>query len=90
MAFVIVQHLDPHHTSQLPKLLSKATAMPLIELTETKSMARLSPWSILREGKTAMPVKRHAAHNKLAAKMRNGGPGATAKLRHRLAHLRAN
>ena len=40
MAFVIVQHLDPHHTSQLPKLLSKATAMPVIELTETKSMAR--------------------------------------------------
>jgi two-component system, chemotaxis family, CheB/CheR fusion protein len=33
MAFVIVQHLDPHHASQLPKLLSKATAMPVINLT---------------------------------------------------------
>jgi two-component system CheB/CheR fusion protein len=32
MAFVIVQHLDPHHASQLPKLLSRATAMPVIEL----------------------------------------------------------
>jgi two-component system, chemotaxis family, CheB/CheR fusion protein len=35
MAFVIVQHLDPNHASQLPKLLSKATAMPVIELAGT-------------------------------------------------------
>ena len=35
MAFVIVQHLDPHHASRLPKLLSKVTAMPVIELGET-------------------------------------------------------
>ena len=34
MAFVIVQHLDPHHASRLPKLLGKVTAMPVIELTE--------------------------------------------------------
>jgi two-component system CheB/CheR fusion protein len=34
MAFVIVQHLDPHHASQLPKLLSKVTAMPVVELAE--------------------------------------------------------
>src|SRR4030095_9349334 len=32
MAFVIVQHLDPHHASRLPKLLGKITAMPVIEL----------------------------------------------------------
>jgi two-component system CheB/CheR fusion protein len=37
MAFVIVQHLDPHHASQLSKLLSKATTMPVIELTGTTS-----------------------------------------------------
>lgn len=35
MAFVIVQHLDPHHASQLSKLLSRATAMPVIELAGT-------------------------------------------------------
>jgi two-component system, chemotaxis family, CheB/CheR fusion protein len=35
MAFVIVQHLDPHHASQLSQLLSKVTAMPVIELAET-------------------------------------------------------
>ena len=35
MAFVIVQHLDPHHGSQLAKLLGKATTMPVMELTET-------------------------------------------------------
>jgi two-component system, chemotaxis family, CheB/CheR fusion protein len=34
MAFVIVQHLDPHHASRLPKLLSKVTTMPVIELAE--------------------------------------------------------
>jgi two-component system CheB/CheR fusion protein len=32
MAFVIVQHLDPHHASRLPKLLGKITAMPVVEL----------------------------------------------------------
>jgi hypothetical protein len=35
MAFVIVQHLDPHHGSELSKLLGKTTAMPVIELAET-------------------------------------------------------
>jgi two-component system CheB/CheR fusion protein len=35
IAFVIVQHLDPHHASRLSKLLSKVTAMPVIELAET-------------------------------------------------------
>jgi two-component system, chemotaxis family, CheB/CheR fusion protein len=32
MAFVIVQHLDPHHTSRLPGLLGKVTAMPVTEI----------------------------------------------------------
>src|SRR5437899_2014752 len=35
MAFVIVQHLDPHHGSRLPNLLGKATSMPVTEVTET-------------------------------------------------------
>jgi two-component system CheB/CheR fusion protein len=29
MAFVIVQHLDPHHTSHLPEILAKSTSMPV-------------------------------------------------------------
>src|SRR5438270_10390130 len=33
MAFVVVQHLDPHHTSRLAGLLGKVTQMPVIELT---------------------------------------------------------
>lgn len=37
MAFVIVQHLDPHHASRLPKLLGKVTAMPVVELAEPVS-----------------------------------------------------
>jgi two-component system, chemotaxis family, CheB/CheR fusion protein len=35
MAFVIVQHLDPHHGSRLPNLLGKATSMPVNEVTGT-------------------------------------------------------
>ncbi len=33
MAFVIVQHLDPHHASRLPSLLGRATQMPVIEIS---------------------------------------------------------
>src|SRR5262245_15242426 len=33
MAFVIVQHLDPHHASRLPSLLGRVTQMPVLELT---------------------------------------------------------
>ena len=34
MAFVVVQHLDPSHRSILAELLAKATAMPVIQVTE--------------------------------------------------------
>ncbi len=34
MAFVVVQHLDPHHESILHKLLSKATEMPVIQVED--------------------------------------------------------
>jgi two-component system CheB/CheR fusion protein len=33
MAFVIVQHLDPHHTSNLPRLLGKVTVLPVVEIS---------------------------------------------------------
>src|SRR5262249_44018647 len=33
MTFVIVQHLDPHHASNLAKLLAKATQMPVVEIS---------------------------------------------------------
>src|SRR5216110_1976372 len=33
MAFVIVQHLDPHHASRLAALLGKVTDMPVTEIT---------------------------------------------------------
>src|SRR5881394_1662277 len=35
MAFVIVQHLDPHHASRLAALLGRVTEMPVIEVTGT-------------------------------------------------------
>ena len=34
MAFVVVQHLDPHHESILHKLLSRATEMPVIQVED--------------------------------------------------------
>src|SRR5213082_364650 len=34
MAFVIVQHLDPHHASRLSNLLGRVSAMPVLELTK--------------------------------------------------------
>jgi two-component system, chemotaxis family, CheB/CheR fusion protein len=34
MAFVLIQHLDPKHASQLGDLLAKATAMPLLEAAQ--------------------------------------------------------
>src|SRR5438477_6525322 len=35
MAYVIVQHLDPHHASRLSNLLGKVTAMPVSEVIKT-------------------------------------------------------
>src|SRR6266705_378883 len=34
MAFVLIQHLDPKHESQLPEVLSRTTAMPVITVTD--------------------------------------------------------
>src|SRR5271165_4267369 len=33
MAFVLIQHLEPKHASALTTLLSKATAMPVVEVS---------------------------------------------------------
>src|SRR5438105_5260663 len=33
MGFVLVQHLDPEHNSLLPSLLSNATTMPVLQVT---------------------------------------------------------
>ena len=33
MAFVIIQHLDPHHASRLPHLLGRVTQMPVLEMS---------------------------------------------------------
>ena len=38
MAFLLVQHLDPHHPSQLAELLSTHTNMPIVEATEGMGM----------------------------------------------------
>lgn len=34
MAFVIIQHLDPDHSSTLPEILQRSTMMPVLEATE--------------------------------------------------------
>jgi two-component system CheB/CheR fusion protein len=38
MAFVIVQHLDPHHTSHLAEILAKSTAMPVRNVEDGMSI----------------------------------------------------
>ncbi len=40
MAFVLVQHLDPHHESILHKLLSKTTEMPVIQVEDGMVLER--------------------------------------------------
>ena len=40
MAFILVQHLDPHHASALPELLSNTTAMPVAQV---QNPTRLKP-----------------------------------------------
>jgi len=34
MAFVVVQHLEPHYKSQLPEILARATEMPVLKAEE--------------------------------------------------------
>ncbi len=34
MAFILVQHLDPHHSSQLVQILSRETTLPIEEVTD--------------------------------------------------------
>lgn len=34
MAYVLVQHLDPHHESMLPELLQKVTKIPVLEISD--------------------------------------------------------
>jgi len=38
MAFVVVQHLEPHTESQLAAILSKATDMPVVQAAEGQSV----------------------------------------------------
>jgi two-component system CheB/CheR fusion protein len=40
MAFVLVQHLDPTHPSQLASLLAKATSMPVLEIKDGMNIKR--------------------------------------------------
>src|SRR4029077_668624 len=39
MAFVLIQHLEPKHESALTSLLSKATSMPVVEVSEGMDVA---------------------------------------------------
>jgi two-component system, chemotaxis family, CheB/CheR fusion protein len=39
MAFVLVQHLDPHHKSLLVELLGKQTAMPVVQIEDGMAVA---------------------------------------------------
>jgi two-component system CheB/CheR fusion protein len=34
MAFVLVQHLDPKHSSELREILARTTKIPVVEVTD--------------------------------------------------------
>src|SRR4051812_45502152 len=38
MAFVLIQHLDPHHETLMPELLTKHTKMPVVEIKDGMSV----------------------------------------------------
>jgi two-component system, chemotaxis family, CheB/CheR fusion protein len=38
MAFVFIQHLDPHHSSQLVQILTRETALPIKEVADGDSL----------------------------------------------------
>ena len=40
MAFVVIQHLAPQHESALTQLLSKATSMPVLEVSDGMALQR--------------------------------------------------
>ncbi|HEX7879483.1 MAG TPA: chemotaxis protein CheB, partial [Candidatus Eisenbacteria bacterium] len=40
MAFVLIQHLDPHHESRLVDLLGKMSPLPVVEATNGMSVRR--------------------------------------------------
>ena len=39
VAYILVQHLDPTHESMLPEILSKATAVPIHQVTNNINLA---------------------------------------------------
>ena len=39
MAFVVVQHLDPHHASLLPEILQRSTPLPVVQATDQMPLA---------------------------------------------------
>lgn len=49
MAFVLIQHLNPNHESSLPKILAKATSMP-VEATTDGQQLRPNTLSIIPPG----------------------------------------
>src|ERR671914_1882133 len=38
MAFVLVQHLNPHHESRLTELLSRSTSIPVLEASHAMAL----------------------------------------------------
>ncbi|MFN0105218.1 MAG: PAS domain S-box protein [Bryobacteraceae bacterium] len=46
IAFIVVQHLSPHHSTDLPKLLAKYTPMPVEQVLDNTKVARNSVYVI--------------------------------------------
>src|ERR1700677_1872110 len=69
MAFVLVQHLDPKHASQLPAILSRPTRMPV---TEVKDGMAVEPNHVyIIPSNTSMGISNGALH--LTPRKESGG-----------------
>ncbi len=69
MAFVFVQHLDPHHTSQLPEILSAVTPMRVVAAEEGMAISPNTVFvippnatMILEDGKLRLSQRRPGLH----------------------------
>ena len=71
MAFVLIQHLEPNHPSALASLLSKATEMPVVEVTDGIAVEPNHVYVI-------PPSKKMTIHEgTLRLSPRSGPPGAS-------------
>lgn len=70
LAFVVIQHLDPHRESLLPTLLAKCSRLPVVEMVDGIEVLPARIYVIAPN--TAVGIDQHG---RLRVSPRDGGPG---------------